>query len=84
MKFQKFSTELININILNESLIHCISQLKDLSFHTLLLIADEKCIFEQVCVCVCQNEVFEILAQFPKQKLLLILLNYFSMDCNCS
>jgi len=58
MKFQKFSTELININILNESLIHCISQLKDLSFHTLLLIADEKCIFEQVYMCVCQKESF--------------------------
>ena len=62
MKFQKFSTELININILNKSLIHYISQLKDHTFHTLLLIADEKCIFEQVSACVCQKEVFEILA----------------------
>ena len=63
MKFHKFSTELININILNESLIHCISQLKDYSFHTLLLIADEKCIFEQVCMCVCvRRRFFEILA----------------------
>jgi len=62
MKFQK----LININIFNESLIHCISQLKDHTFYTLLLIADEKCIFEQVCMCVCvRRRVFEISAKFP-------------------
>ena len=65
MKFQKFSTEFVNINILNESLIHCISQLKDLSFHTLLLIADEKCIFEQVCVS--EGEFLRYWPHFPLQ-----------------
>ena len=40
----------MKFQIFNESLIHCISQVKDHTFYTLLLIADEKCIFEQVCV----------------------------------
>jgi len=52
----------MKFQIFNESLIHCISQVKDHTFYTLLLIADEKCIFEQVCMCVCvRRRVFEIL-----------------------